>query len=31
MEIAQHTKNYFDWDGGWPDYDGKGRYYRVRR
>lgn len=31
LKIAQHTKNYFDWDGRWPDYDGKGRYYRVRR
>lgn len=31
LKIAQHTRNYLDWNGGWPDYDGEGKYYRVRR
>lgn len=31
LKIAQHTRNYLDWNGGWPDSDGEGRYYRVRR
>lgn len=31
LKLAQHTKNYLDRNGGWPDYDGEGRYYRVRR
>ncbi|GGI13830.1 hypothetical protein GCM10007377_07920 [Galliscardovia ingluviei] len=29
IRIAQHTKNYLDWNGGWPT--AGGRYYRVRR
>lgn len=31
LQIAQHTRNYLDWNGGWPDSDNKGKYYRVRR
>ncbi|MDO5061070.1 MAG: amidase domain-containing protein [Actinomycetaceae bacterium] len=31
LRIAQHTSNYLDWNGGWPNYNGKGMYYRVRR
>lgn len=31
LRIAQHTRNYLDWNGGWPNSNDKGTYYRVRR
>lgn len=31
LRIAQHTNNYLKWNGGWPDSNGRGTYYRVRR
>ncbi|WP_353067165.1 amidase domain-containing protein [Arcanobacterium hippocoleae] len=31
LRIAQHTRNYLDWNGDWPDSDNEGKYYRVRR
>lgn len=31
LRIAQHTRNYLDWNGSWPDSDNEGKYYRVRR
>ncbi|TCD53786.1 hypothetical protein EJ419_07410 [Alloscardovia theropitheci] len=31
LRIAQHTRNYLDWNGHWPDSSHKGMYYRVRR
>lgn len=29
LRIDQHTRNYLDWNGGWPDSNSKGTYYRV--
>lgn len=31
LRIAQHTRNYLDWNGTWPKYNNDGKYFRVRR